>query len=432
MSDYPGKKLRGSDSGSDVGAKYLTMKNSSSNTATISSPTGTASLPSQNLLGNEKDLWMIEVDIQERKRLEDLLECALAELEPVCLVEQEFCVGFFALDQGGPEESTSKVQVEKSINDEVRKMMSVLFASLEPELVSFLATYEKVDSFSPLYVLVRLSQHVLSATDTGSFLSVTFGSALVQVKRAFDRFFQTQLRSIEESKPSKKSKCEILPFVSNFEEFSMIIENIFRNSERRVDVDKWYTRLVRAMFDVIPRIALENSKIPADVIKMDNYHRLNALLSQLKISVLDAEKKEAKQKYQEALQSYVILYFGRPLEKLNLFFDGVVAKVAQGVKESEIGYQMAFSKQELRKVISLYPGREVKKGLEALYKKVEKHLSDEGNLLQVVWRAMQEEFIRQYKSLEDMICRCYPGALITLEFSMNDILEYFSDIARSH
>jgi len=45
---------------------------------------------------------------------------------------------------------------------------------------------------------------------------------------------------------------------------------------------------------------------------------------------------------------------------------------------------------------------------------------------------MQEEFIRQYKSLEDMIQRCYPGALITLEFSMSDILEYFSDIARSH
>ena len=45
---------------------------------------------------------------------------------------------------------------------------------------------------------------------------------------------------------------------------------------------------------------------------------------------------------------------------------------------------------------------------------------------------MQEEFIRQYKSLEDMIRRCYPGALVSLEFSMNDILEYFSDIARSH
>jgi hypothetical protein len=76
---------------------------------------------------------------------------------------------------------------------------------------------------SPLYVLVRLSQHVLSATDTGSFLSVTFGSSLVQVKRAFDRFFQTQLRSIEEAKQPRKSKCGILPFVSNFE----VIDGIF-------------------------------------------------------------------------------------------------------------------------------------------------------------------------------------------------------------
>lgn len=45
---------------------------------------------------------------------------------------------------------------------------------------------------------------------------------------------------------------------------------------------------------------------------------------------------------------------------------------------------------------------------------------------------MQEEFIQQYKYLEEFIQRCYPGSMITLEFSMNDILEFFSDIARSH
>lgn len=74
----------------------------------------------------------------------------------------------------------------------------------------------------------------------------------------------------------------------------------------------------------------------------------------------------------------------------------------------------------------------MKKGLEALYRKVEKHLSEEGNLLQVVWRAMQEEFIQQYKTLEELIQQCYPGSMITLEFTINDILDFFSDIARSH
>lgn len=106
----------------------------------------------------------------------------------------------------------------------------------------------------------------------------------------------------------------------------------------------------------------------------ENYHHLYSLLSQMKISVLDMERKEAKQKYSDALAAYVTLYFGRPLEKLNVsvyvifecfitfiqtFFDGVQARVASGVKASEIGYQLAFSKQELRKVISQYPGSTV-------------------------------------------------------------------------
>jgi exocyst complex component 1 len=81
-------------------------------------------------------------------------------------------------------------------------------------------------------------------------------------------------------------------------------------------------------------------------------------------------------KFLEAFNLIILL----PL--LQLFFEGVQAKVAQGVKESEVSYQMAFSKQELRKVIKEYPAREVKKGLESLYKKVEKHLSEEENLLQ--------------------------------------------------
>lgn len=79
-----------------------------------------------------------------------------------------------------------------------------------------------------------------------------------------------------------------------------------------------------------------------------------------------------------------------------------------------------------------YVFTQVKRGLESLYKKVEKHLSDDSNLLQVVWRAMQEEFIQQYKTLEDLIQQCYPGSMITLEFTINDILNFFSDIARSH
>ncbi|KAK7871620.1 hypothetical protein R5R35_001807 [Gryllus longicercus] len=442
------KKGKGSGSNQDITGK---LKHQAQQFGPSKSP-----VPS-GLLGVEREQWGTEVDEAERQRFDDVLERVLAELEPVCLAEQNFCVSFFQLDVLSPttkntqttldgltaevkeevDSSSSTVaipqkKIEKQINEEVRRMMSDLFTCLEPELMAFISYYEKIDSFYCMYVLVRLSQHVLSAEDTGSFLSKTYGLALVKVKRIFDNFMKAQLKSIEEAKVNRKSKCGILSYVENFEDFARTAETIFKNTDRRTDLDKSYIKLVGAMFEAIPRNAAEHHKTPQEVVKMENFHHLYALLSQLKIGVLDGLRKDAKQKYNDALKAYVTQYFGRPLIKLNVFFEGVLAKVAQGVKESEISYQLAYSKQELRKVIREYPAREVKKGLENLYRKVEKHLCEQESLLQVVWRAMQEEFIQQYKAIEDLIQRCYPGAMITLDFSIQDILDFFSEIALSH
>ncbi|XP_063594157.1 exocyst complex component 1-like isoform X1 [Penaeus indicus] len=454
-----GRRLRGSGSSQDIAsmsgvAGKLTsqIKHGAQNLSTRAN-TGA-------LLGVDRDQWGSELDMQERQKFDEIFERVLSELQPVCLAEQEFCIAFFNLNSAGSEQKPSSSVAStpgssgseessgsagtssgtvgtpgsghgKLVNREVRSMMAALFTTLEQQLGSFINTYDRADSYCCLYIYVRLSEHVLTAEDTGSFLSTTFGSCLVQAKRNFDRFMNSQLQSIQECRVTKK-KCGIIPFITNFEEFAQTAECVFKKSERRADLDKWYVRLVIAMFEHIPRVASEHQRTPPEVIKMENYHVLHQLMFQLKLPGMDVQRKEAKQRYQEALNAYVTQYFGRPLEKLNLFFDGVTAKVASGVKESEVGYQLAFSKQELRKVIKEYPGKEVKKGLEQLYKKVEKHLSEEGNLLQVVWRAMQEEFIRQYKLIEDLIHRCYPGAMINLEFSIDDILNYFSDIAQSH
>ncbi|KAL7644538.1 UNVERIFIED_CONTAM: hypothetical protein RMT77_004074 [Armadillidium vulgare] len=443
-----GKRLRGSGSSQDIAG----MSGVAGKLTSLShSRTGVGAA----LLGIERDQWGGELDASERQKFDQIFEQVLSELEPVCLAEQEFCISFFNLlsssepkgantstastpGSNTSEESGSNTPSDssrrhplKQVSREVRLMMSELFTNLEQQLTSFVNTFYRADSYCCLYIYVRLSEHVLSAEDTGSFLSITFGSCLIQAKRNYDNFMGLQINSIKECRVTKK-KCGIIPFVTNFELFAQTGESVFKKSERRGDLDKWYAMLVSCMIDNIPRVAVEHQRTPPEVVKMENYHVLYQLLSQLKLPGLENQRKEAKQRYQEALNAYVTQYFGRPLEKLNLFFDGVQAKVASGVKESEIGYQLAFSKQELRKVIKEYPGKEVKKGLEQLYKKVEKHLSEEGNLLQVVWRAMQEEFIQQYKNTEDLIHRCYPGAMITLDFSIEDILNYFSDIALSH
>lgn len=157
----------------------------------------------------------------------------------------------------------------------------------------------------------------MTATDAQSFLSKTYALALVQVKRSFDKFMQLQLQSIRDSKPPKRSKCGLLPYVENFEEFAQTSEDIFRHATRRNDLDKWYLELVPAMFEQINVHAAE-AKTPHQVVKMENFHRMHSILAQLKVGVLEALKKDAKVRYTEALRAYVISYFGRPLEKLNV------------------------------------------------------------------------------------------------------------------
>ncbi|XP_031964885.1 exocyst complex component 1 isoform X1 [Corvus moneduloides] len=393
-----------------------------------------------------------DLDVADRTKFDKIFEQVLSELEPLCLAEQDFISKFFKLQQHQSTSGTTNEveemdgvafsrsytsgvpQTVSSEKDMIRQMMTKIFRCIEPELNNLIALGDKIDSFNSLYMLVKMSHHVWTAqnVDPASFLSTTLGNVLVTVKRNFDKCISNQMKQMDEVKISKKSKVGILPFVAEFEEFAGLAESIFKNAERRGDLDKAYIKLIRAVFDSVEKVANESQKTPRDVVMMENFHHIFATLSRLKISCLEAEKKEAKQKYTDHLQSYVIYSLGQPLEKLNHFFEGVEARVAQGIREEEVSYQLAFNKQELRKVIKEYPGKEVKKGLDNLYKKVDKHLCEEENLLQVVWHSMQDEFIRQYKHFEGLIARCYPGSGITMEFTIQDILDYCSSIAQSH
>uniref|UniRef100_A0A4W6CF82 Exocyst complex component 1 n=1 Tax=Lates calcarifer TaxID=8187 RepID=A0A4W6CF82_LATCA len=415
----------------------LTGSTSSLNKLTVQGSNSRRSQSSSLLdMGN---MSASDLDVADRTKFDKIFEQVLSELEPLCLAEQDFISKFFKLQQhptvtpplaqrnqtgGTPSRVPPQAEHRHSLSSEkdmVRLMMNKIFQSIETELNSLIALGDKIDSFNSLYMLVKMSHHV-----------TTLGNVLVTVKRNFDKCISGQIRQMEEVKISKKSKVGILLFVAGFEEFAELAETIFRNAERRGDLDKAYVKLIRAVFMNVEKVANESQKTPRDVVMMENFHHIFSTLSRLKISCLDAERREAKHKYTDHLQSYVINSLGQPLEKLNHFFEGVEARVAQGVREEEVSYQLAFNKQELRKVIKEYPGKEVKKGLDNLYKKVDKHLCEEESLLQVVWHSMQDEFIRQYKHFEDLIGRCYPGSGITMEFTIQDMLEYFSSIAQSH
>lgn len=122
------------------------------------------------LLGINRELWSNGVESNERQKFDSILEKVLAELEPVALSEQMFCIGFFQLDVLSPTGKNTQTtldsvstdagkddrdvaalvvpqkRIDRQINEEVRRMMVSLFGVLEPELNNFILSFEKLDS----------------------------------------------------------------------------------------------------------------------------------------------------------------------------------------------------------------------------------------------------------------------------------------------
>ncbi|RCN30905.1 exocyst complex component 1 family protein [Ancylostoma caninum] len=375
-----------------------------------------------------------------------LIETVLGELGPIIEMEQKFCVRFFHINSEliSNAETTSTDSGESAIiggrnaerfmNEQVRSVMASLFESLNGHLERFCTAIRKQNPSNVMLLFIIMSKKVLLPQESGSYYSVTFGTFVVLIKRQFDSFMESEGQALSDIKIPKRVRLGILPTIERFADFVRTAESIFEGAERRTDLEKWYIHLYRCVCEGIEKAASNpNSKSPTAVVRFENYHQLYLTLSELKIPFLDAQRKDAKREKEENIDLYVREYMGRPLEKIHVFFEAVQNAIEmRGTKADEISYQPQFSRVELKKVIAMYPGKEVKKGLEQLYKKVEKHLVDHSSLLQVVWREMQDQFLKQLQGYQRLMATCYPGSKIELEVSVQDVLSYFSDIAQQH
>ncbi|GMT35969.1 hypothetical protein PFISCL1PPCAC_27266, partial [Pristionchus fissidentatus] len=378
--------------------------------------------------------------------LSTLIETVLGELNPVITSEQKFCLRFFHINSEGNHLGSDTLSMDsgdsgsigtrgldKQVNEQVRSLMGPLFdSSLSSNLDRFTKACCKSNRSNILLLFVIMSKKVLSSTESGSYYAVTFGSLVVLIKRQFDLYMETEAQSLRDVKLTKKTRVGILTTMDRLAQMIRMSEDRFKGSDRRTDLEKWYVALVKATCEGIEKAACSPyTKSPPTVVRFENYHQLYQTLSEQKIACLDNYRKEAKRICEENIDMYVREHMGRPLEKIHLYFEAV-SRAKDRIRAEEIAYQQQFSKMELKKVISQYPGKEVRKGLEQLYKKLEKHLVDNSSLLQVVWRNMQEAFIKQLQSYQQIMAECYPNSKIDLEVSIDDVLSFFSDIAQSH
>ncbi|KAI6181480.1 Sec3-PIP2-bind domain-containing protein [Aphelenchoides besseyi] len=368
--------------------------------------------------------------LDDLKPFADLLDWILSELEIVVEAEQKFLKKILHVPV------VDEDSEPQQLHDQMRLSMKSIFEPLMPDC--FL-NFARSSSQKGHLVVAKLFVHLVShlpkySTNSTSYFSMIFGNFVVGMKRVFDEQMNLRMDSYLTHKTSKKHRVGVLPIVDDFKRLMADYDKIFDQSERRSDLDKWAVKLCGAVIEAIDAAAgAGNVKMPSTLIRFENFHKLHLTLLGLKrIDGLEKLRESVKKKYQENMRFYVFDYLGRPLEKLHLFFESVEYAIHTGIRAEEISFQQQFSRIELKKAIGAYPGKDVKKGLESLYAKVEKHLGSDSQLLQVVWRDMQEEFLKQLKQYQTLIARCYPNSRINLEFSIEDVLGYFSEIAQQH
>jgi exocyst complex component 1 len=237
-------------------------------------------------------------------------------------------------------------------------------------------------------------KHVDITQSNQDFLNNVLHMLHSGLESRFAKFVEDQIRAIEETKVKIKKRKGVISFIRIFPNFSAAVENMLvgvdEGASVRRTVDKEYDRIIRSMFDSLKVIARENPATltnsgadPEDKEAL-NFHillieNMNHFLEEVDtrgLEVLEDWKQNAADELAEHMSLYLGAIMRRPLGKLLEYLENIEAQLAAGKSPTAIASQPSNAKTIFNKVLSAYDGKEARKGVEALRKRVEKHFGD--------------------------------------------------------
>ena len=119
------------------------------------------------------------------------------------------------------------------------------------------------------------------------------------------------------------------------------------------------------------------------------------------------------------------------------YFEGV-ERLLKTTAPTEISSNSSYSKTALRKVVKEFTTKDVKKHVDTLFKRVEKHFTDAsetttaevngmaaGTVLVGVWKACEDEVLRITELFTKRIQQCYADSGISLDYTVMDVENAF-------
>ncbi|KAJ3120611.1 hypothetical protein HK098_004457 [Nowakowskiella sp. JEL0407] len=367
-------------------------------------------------------------------------------------------------------ESLDKVREpikDVKVHRRVQEIVENMFDNLREDLQIIVDNGTKHDSTYAVGMMIKIEELQRHLANT-CYLFLVQNILEVLHKRllnVFEKFVDDQIKAIEETKVTIKKRSGLLLFIRIFPRFVERMEKMLGSSSTnfatqsasitaRSMVNKAYDSIVRTIFETLEivakevgmdvKVSEEKEQVHIHILTIENMHHFHAEIRLLKVPYLEQFVKQSKMIYETSLNAYIRIVIRKPLGRLLEFFEGIDELLRVTAKE-EICYHLQYSKAMLRDVVKKHPAKEIKKALEQLYKRVEKHYPEPdansnsptnvyggGGLLQVVWRGIQEELTRQFRRYEEIILDCYPDSGVRIEVTIEELLSFFSELARNH
>ncbi|KAG8715818.1 hypothetical protein FRC08_010143 [Ceratobasidium sp. 394] len=337
----------------------------------------------------------------------------------------------------------------------VRGAMDLIFGFLPAEVKGWVEGVSKRDSLQLVGIIAVLQRRILDAQERNNmFVERLLTKPLQRLNAQYQQQVNEQLQAIEQTKLTTKKRKGVAHFIRYFPIYVGRIEAQLVSTsglEIRRTVDTSYERIVQAMFEALQQMAKMDGgdgkdKDPDDkgvlnyhVIMIENMHHFVADMTQLELGSIRAFVSRAEEIYDRELSAYVTFVLRRPMAKIIDYFDAVERQL-QTTAPSEVHNNNSFNRSALKKVVKEYDQKDMRRNIDGLYKRVEKHFADAdetgtvpaqnqsgaaGPVLVGVWKACEEELIRSTDKWVKLIGQCYTDSGVALEYTTGDVRAAF-------
>ncbi|KAI5299996.1 hypothetical protein KEM55_000582 [Ascosphaera atra] len=289
---------------------------------------------------------------------------------------------------------------DRDMAQRVERVMEDIFAPWATELQSLADWAAKIDPIQTVGLLLCLEKKIQPFEDSNQeFILHSLQKIHDHYKTLFHRFIEEQIRAIEETKVKVSKRKGVISFMRTFPYFSAAVENILSVSQETHDVrflvNDAYSRINKAMWDTLKFIAKEapgqasagpGVQTTADFEEKEilNYHillieNMNHFLEEVdprENVVLMEWRRRANHDMLEHLRLYTDAVVRRPIGKLLDFIESTESLLQTVQQPTEIAQRPSHSRHMAKKVMFYLDSKEIRRGIEALKKRVEKHFGD--------------------------------------------------------